>query len=459
VRLLGHQRVVRPSIGNTRVQVFSVHVARERPRLAHQPTAEVAIVDAVLVLPTQPFHRLLQDPRVPHLDLLRADPHLDRLTHEPGRHRVGIMLDPNRAAPPHLHPLTLARFQAPRRQRPQTSQLGRQPRLAAGVAAAHQFVQELPIGLTARKVATAPQQQRLLGRLFEAPVRLLAVAILVAAGRIGRLGVQTVMGQQRPVLGGVLLGLALVVHGQCHAVGAMPLGHTPQLGQRVLQPFAETGETLRKADGHVLPVRMRKDEVVDQMRERLAGDGHGQRFHVREIRSTQAARFMDLGEEYFLGRPVLGFPLPHPPFQRPLGSLPGLLRKFTLQPFPQGLGLQAGLPLEQFLQPRPHRRQRIDACPPRTRGRLLARQLGMVPVLSGSFAIHACTHRRLRQRCPPQQSLPQFLHLGVGSASSGTHRQLLSPELPLFYAGHAPLRTPTCSSIQWGRLVVAAGEG
>jgi hypothetical protein len=287
----------------------------------------------MLVLATQPFHRLLQGPGVPNLDLLRADPYLHRFADQPRRHRVGVVLDPDRAAAAHLHPLPLRRFQPLCRQRPQTGQLRGQPLLPAGIAAGHQFLDEPPILRSAGKVATAPQQQRLLQRLLEPVVRLLAVAILMAAGRVGRFRFQAVMAQKRPILGRVLLELTLVMHRQRHAVGAMPRRHTAQRGQRVLQPLTQAGKTLRGAHRHVLPVRVRQDKMVDQVRERLARDGHAQRLHVREIGSAQPTRLMHLSEEDFLGRPVLGLPLPHPPLERPLDLGPRLLRKFPLQPF------------------------------------------------------------------------------------------------------------------------------
>jgi hypothetical protein len=73
---------------------------------------------------------------------------------------------------------------------------------------------------------------------------------------------------------------------------------------------------------------------------------------------------MHLAEEQLLGRPVLGLPLPHPTFHRaslPLPVLPGI---FPLQPIHQRLGLQSWLTLQQVLQPRPHRHERIDTRPP-----------------------------------------------------------------------------------------------
>jgi hypothetical protein len=383
----------------------------------------------MLVLAAEPLHRLHQRPRVPDLDLLRTDPHLHRLADQPRRHRVGVVLDPDGAAPAHLDPRPLDRLQPAGRQRPQARQLRRQPLLPAGVAPRHQLPQELPVRGPAGEVATAPQQQRLLDRLLEAPVPLLAVAVLVAARRVRGLRLQPIMGQQGPVLGRVPLGTALVVDGQRHAVGAVPLRHPAQLRQGVLQPLAEAGKALRGAHAHVLPIRVGEHEVVDQVGERLALEGHAQGLHVREVRGPQPARLMQLGEEHLLGRPVLRLPLPHAPLQRPPAPLPVRPRHLALQPLQQRLGLQARLPLEQFRQLRPHRGQGVGTGPPGARPGPLAGQSGLVAVLAGGLAIHVGTPRGSGQRGPPEEGLPQFLDLGVGGAAAGTHRQLLSPEV------------------------------
>jgi len=85
-RLLRHQGVVRPPVRHRRVQLLPVHVAGERPGLAHQPVDHVPVVDAVLPLAAQPLHRLHALLGVPHLDRLGADPRLDLLADQSRRH-------------------------------------------------------------------------------------------------------------------------------------------------------------------------------------------------------------------------------------------------------------------------------------------------------------------------------------------------------------------------------------
>jgi hypothetical protein len=171
----------------------------------------------------------------------------------------------------------------------------------------------------------------------------------MGAGRVGRLGHDAVVPQQGLVLGRVLLRVAVVVHRQRQAIGAVALGHAAQFPEGVLQPFAQAGEALGETQRHVLPVRGGQHEVVDQVRERLSLDGHAQLVHVAEVGGAQTPRLVHLGEEHFPGRPVLGLPLPDAPLQRPARPLPVALGKFLLQPPQQGLGLQGRLTLEQFL--------------------------------------------------------------------------------------------------------------
>jgi hypothetical protein len=229
---------------------------------------------------------------------------------------------------------------------------------------------------------------------------LLAIAVLVAAVRIRGLGRHPVVTHQGLIARRVALGVAVLVHGQRHAVGAMTLGHAAQFPHGVLPTHAQAGEALRPAQGHVLPVRVRQHEVVQQVRKRLPRDGHVQFVHVREVRRAEPAGLMHLAEKHFLGRPVLGFPLPHPPFHRSPLPLPVAAGVLTLEPLDQSLGLQGWLALQQLLQSRPDGGQWIRPRAPRMRRGCFAGQLTQLAILAGAFAIHVCLHRCLLERCP-----------------------------------------------------------
>lgn len=290
------------------------------------------IVDAVFRLATQPLHRLHQRTRVPHLDDLGADPRFQPLSHQPRRHRVDVLLHRDRAALAHPHPLTFQRLQPPWRQRTQPCLLLLKLLRPVDIPPRLHGANELPVLLPTGEVAAATQQQFLLQHLLEAAMSLLAIAVLVAARRIGRLGRHAVVTHQGLIPGRVLLGVTVLMNRQRHAVGPMPFGYATQLPQSVLQPLAQAGEALRETQRHVFPVRARQDEVVQHVWKGLTLDGYAQALHVREVRRAQPARFMHLAEKHFLGRSVLGLPLPHAPFHGPPLPLPVLAWTLTLQP-------------------------------------------------------------------------------------------------------------------------------
>lgn len=119
LRTLLEQQVVGQTKLARREQVRTVAVILEGPRLAYQPVDHVAVLDPMLATTTQ-TRQLLHTPLcVPHLDLLGADPRLYPLADQAARYRVDVALDVNRAALVHTHRPPFARFQTPRRQRPQ----------------------------------------------------------------------------------------------------------------------------------------------------------------------------------------------------------------------------------------------------------------------------------------------------------------------------------------------------
>jgi hypothetical protein len=231
------------------------------------------------------------------------------------------------------------------------------------------LVQENHIGFLAGKVVAATQEQGLLHRLFEAIVALLGVAVLVALAGVDRLWLHVVVRHQCLVAACELLG-AGILDRQAHTVGAMLNRYTAQGPHRVLEARAETLETLGEAERDVLPVRVRQDEVVHQVRERLALDGHTQLRHVREVRGAELTGPMLLGEEHLLGRPVCCPPLLDVPLQGAelaLGEATGMP---TLHLLEEGLGLPASGLFEQLDNLAPNVRERVCARPPVARRRV-----------------------------------------------------------------------------------------
>jgi hypothetical protein len=95
----------------------------------------------MLVLATQARHPLYQVFGIPHLDLLQDQPHFHVFAQQPRRHRGGIVLHADRAAPPHAHAQPLQRLQPLVGQRPQVAHfvgdLGRPPAIPLPLHGTH----------------------------------------------------------------------------------------------------------------------------------------------------------------------------------------------------------------------------------------------------------------------------------------------------------------------------------
>jgi hypothetical protein len=213
--------------------------------------------------------------------------------------------------------------------------------------------------------------------------------------RVDRLALQAVVLQERLVA--PLKGRSIAPgrdRGR-QGVGAMHPRHAAQLGQGILQAVAEALEALGEADGPGFPIRVGQHEVVDQVRERLAVDGHLQAADVREIGGAQVAGLVDLAEEHLLGRPVQGAPLLDVPLQGaqlPVGEAAGLL---ALEPVQHGLGLQAGVESQLLLDARPDVRERVGSRPPGMLHAHLAGQPAEPAVLARGLVVDAGLGRGL----------------------------------------------------------------
>jgi hypothetical protein len=218
---------------------------------------------------------------------------------------------------------------------------------------------------------------------------LLDVAVFVRLGRVDGLALQVVVTQQARIALLKRVPIAAGWHGRRQRIGAMHSGHAAQFGQGVLQPVAEALEALAEADRARLPVRVGQHEVVDQVRERHATDGDLQAGGMCEVRGRQPAGFVDLAEEDLLGRPVDAAPLLDVTLQGAqlaVGKTTGIL---ALQPAKQGVGLQAGVQLQQLLDPWPDVGKGIAAGSPGMGHAHLTGQLAEPPVLASGLVVDA----------------------------------------------------------------------
>jgi hypothetical protein len=225
---------------------------------------------------------------------------------------------------------------------------------------------------------------------------LLAIAVFVAARRVGCLARQTIMAQQSLILLRENFRVAVGMHRQGQPIRAVPQRHPTQSPERVLHARAEAGETLRVTQGHVFPVRVRQHKMVGQMGECLPQDGYAQARQMREVRGPQTSWLVHLREKHFFGRSRRAAPTLDPPLQRSQQLVAVGPRMAFLQQRQQRVRLQTRSLFQLGLQFRPHRRQRIGPRPPRVHRPTLAGTLAL-PIFTPRLAIHVCLHRRLFQ--------------------------------------------------------------
>ena len=194
----------------------------------------------------------------------------------------------------------------------------------------------------------AAQQQRLLDRLLQIPVRGLDAAVLVAqAAVVARAGHAVVIEQRRVAHGEVLFFGQVLERGR-QAVGAVLLRGAAGLPQGVLQPLGQRLEALAALDHFdMLPAREGQHEVVQDVRKRRVGNRDAQLAHGGEVRQATMARRMLLREEHFLGRPFQGAPLADVTLQGAQHAVGEAVGVIVLQLAQQRDGHQLGRALQQ----------------------------------------------------------------------------------------------------------------
>lgn len=335
--------------------------------------------------------------------------------------------------------------------------------LSFGVAALAHVTQKRLVRFLAWEVATATQQQRLLHRTLEAMMALLAVAVLVAGVGVDRLRFDLVVRHQRLIAAREEMR-PRSLNRQTHPITAMPLGHAAQCPHRVLKTTAQALETFREADRHMLPVRMRQHEVIDQMLKAHAADGHAQIVHVRKVGGAELTRRMLLREEDFLRRTARRQPVLDAALQRPQLAVGERARMAPLQFLEERLGFPTRARFEQFFDFGPDRGERIGPCPIRSRrrlGRAPRRQHVRMPVLPPRLAIHACLRRRKCQRRLLAEPLPQHAHLSIrdhratpSRRRNARHHNSIEESWKRRQTGQFGVSAGKCSCRRWGFVVV-----
>jgi hypothetical protein len=359
----------------------------------------------------QPRHLLHHPLRVPDLHVLGEETHLDPLADQPARHRVRVLMHTNRAPRRHLHLHATRGLETAPRQRPQVLHLLGQLRTPVRVQLTEQIPEVVLVRFAAREVPAVAKQELLVEGSLEPVVPLLDVPVLVAVPGPDRFPFEAVMREQRLIPPGELRPRRARRDGGRESIGAVNGGHAAEFRQGVLQPLGERLERLGEAHRAGLPVRGGEHEVVDQVVERLAGDGHSQTGHVREVGGAQPAGRVDLGEEDFLRRTVGGPPGLDPPLEGAelsVGKPPGM---FALEVPEEGQRLQSRVEGQSLGDTGPDGVERVRVCASGMRHPCLAGEPGEPAVLACGLGIHPGPEGGDRAGRAPRVQSPQLANL------------------------------------------------
>src|ERR1019366_6015455 len=176
-----------------------------------------------------------------------------------------------------------------------------------------------------------------------------------------------------------------------------------------------------------LPVRVRQNEVIDQVRKTLPLYRHAQLFHVREVGSAQPPRKMLLCKEHLPGRTISRTPSLHPALQRAQLSILKTAGALPLQILEHRLGLKTGVILKQLLNIVPDLNKWVRTCPSTNCHRKLAWQPPTTTIFPRRLRVHSCLGRRylLAFLCVYQRKQPPNLLVCDQSASASKHRNPL----------------------------------
>jgi hypothetical protein len=383
-----------------REQIVAIGVVRECARLADQRIDDVPVIHRVPVATHQPRQGVDQPVRVPDLDAVRKEPGFHPLADQPAVHRIDVTVNVNQAAA--VHP---ARHLQTRRQPRFGQEFQRRHLLGEAIGPArvprpHDLLQERDVLVPVRKVAAAAEEQRLIDRGLEVPMRRLRIAVLVRLPRVDPLTRYAVVCQQVAVAGLELPRRREIVHGRAQTVAPVPTRHAAQFPECILQAVGQRLERLRGTQRHRLPVRVGQHEMVHQVIEPPAGDRDVQRVHVREVGGREIAGVVDLTEHDGLPRPVRRPPLPHAALEGAamrIEELPGML---ATQPVEERLREQPRFGRELLLDRGPDRRKRIGPGPvrPRPARRLpCAGQRTQFAIVTGRLVAHSRSPGRTGQ--------------------------------------------------------------
>src|SRR5580658_5753516 len=268
----------------------------------------------------QPRHGLDELVFVEDLDDVGMASHLDRVSDESRRHRVGAATDSNRAPTTHDRRERCVARNARRRQRTKRSALESElvfhPRVEAPL---DDVVHERDVCILRWEIATAAHDERLLDRCLGAVIGLLRDAVFVRFAGPNPRRDHAVMIEHgaEAVVEGTALALFELVRRRGKIVGSSYLRHAAEIPERFLNASDERFESLAECERYPSPAAEAEHKLKEQMPQQATCNRHSQIGRVREVERPLAPGYVPLLEVHFLRRTVERTPVANATLQRP----------------------------------------------------------------------------------------------------------------------------------------------
>ena len=170
-RVLVPQPVVSHPKAAVGEQILAITVVLKGAWLTHQLVDDVPIVDRVLVASHQPRQGVDQGSRVPDLQAVGMQQGFDFPADQTAVDRIGVAVNVDQAPRVHACRNSQATILPLRRQRPERRQLLGMPISPSRITRGDQLLQKFQVLLAAAEISAATQQQGLVHRGLEVPVR------------------------------------------------------------------------------------------------------------------------------------------------------------------------------------------------------------------------------------------------------------------------------------------------
>lgn len=229
------------------------------------------------------------------------------------------------------------------------------------VGASDQLLNEVDVGFSSFKVATAAKQQGLIDAIFQMSVGRFHVAVLIGAACVCSLRNAVVVTHQRRIPVCQFAPTRVISHSSSQRITAMTLRDTSEFPERFLNAGTERFKRFGKTERHTFDITVRQHAVEKRVIKSLSGYLDAQFIAHGEVTGGQSSGLMLLVKEDRLTRTMQTPPPVDAPLKRSTCRIRKLPVLSLLQPLKQCPGFEPRFLLKSFLNLVPDPFERIYA--------------------------------------------------------------------------------------------------